>query len=244
MNTQEFIQTVIRQAEKEERWEEYQKGLPIGKDENGNILFAQKREKPLTVRNTCVTGAERTDFIRRFVITLSCLYEKDQACFFVLSPKTEYGDLLRLHSADVTVPYIRNKDDLEKAVDTLRELMRIRTMGAGHPRLFLILDGLDELSDSNKNGELEEYRSINEFLARKNGVDIITGVDLAKSIFAGYPGAFLGIGNCLVTTRAEGKADVTYVGDDSSLTLPIPMVYPCEPSVLDTIVFLNQVPSN
>ena len=244
MTTQEFIEAVFRETEGNEKLEEYKKGLPIGRDENGNILLAQKRDKTLTVRNTCATGAGKTDFIRRLIITLSCLYEKDQACFFVLSPKTEYGELLRLHSADVTVPYIRNKEDINKVVETLKELMRMRELGAGHPRLFLVLDGLEELPDAKQNGELEEYRVIIELLMRKNGVDIITGVDLGKSIFAGYPGAFLGIGNCLVTTREEGQADVTYVGDDSSLTLPVPMTYPCEPSVLDSIIFLNQVPSN
>ena len=244
MNTQEFMKALFLETEGNEKLEEYKKGLPIGRDENGNILLAQKRDKTLTVRNTCATGAGRTDFIRRLIITLSCLYEKDQACFFVLSPKTEYGDLIRLHSADVTVPYIRNKEDIDKAVETLKELMRMRELGTGHPRLFLVLDGLEELPDAKKNGELEEYRAIYELLMRKNGVELITGVDLGKSIFAGYPGAFLGIGNCLVTTREEGQADVTYVGDDSSLTLPVPMTYPCEPSVLDSIIFLNQVPSN
>ena len=244
MTTQEFMETLFRQAEGNEKLEEYKKGLPIGRDENGNILLAQKREKTLTVRNTCATGAGRTDFIRRLIITLSCLYEKDQACFFVLSPKTEYGELLRLHSADVTVPYIRNKEDIGKAVETLKELLRMRELGTGHPYLFLVLDGLEELPDAKQNGELEEYRAINELLMRKNGVELITGVDLGKSIFAGFPGAFLGIGNCLITTREEGQADVTYVGDDSSLTLPVPMTYPCEPSVLDSIIFLNQVPSN
>ena len=244
MNTQEFMKALFLETEGNEKLEEYKKGLPIGRDENGNILLAQKRDKTLTVRNTCATGAGRTDFIRRLIITLSCLYEKDQACFFVLSPKTEYGDLIRLHSADVTVPYIRNKEDIDKAVETLKELMRMRELGIGHPRLFLVLDGLEELPDAKKNGELEEYRAIYELLMRKNGVELITGVDLGKSIFAGYPGAFLGIGNCLVTTREEGQTDVTYVGDDSSLTLPVPMTYPCEPSVLDSIIFLNQVPSN
>ena len=244
MNTQEFMKALFLETEGNEKLEEYKKGLPIGRDENGNILLAQKRDKTLTVRNTCAMGAGRTDFIRRLIITLSCLYEKDQACFFVLSPKTEYGDLIRLHSADVTVPYIRNKEDIDKAVETLKELMRMRELGTGHPRLFLVLDGLEELPDAKKNGELEEYRAIYELLMRKNGVELITGVDLGKSIFAGYPGAFLGIGNCLVTTREEGQADVTYVGDDSSLTLPVPMTYPCEPSVLDSIIFLNQVPSN
>ena len=242
MRTEAFIEAVCKN-EKGERFEELRKGLPIGKDENGEILLAQKREKPLTVRNTCVTGAGRTDFIRRLVVILSCLYDKEQASFFVLSPYVEYGELLRLNSVDVTVPYIRNKEDINGAIETLKELVRIRSMGAGHPRLFLIMDGLEELPDSKKSGELEEYRAIMELLTRKKDIEIITGVDLGKSIFAGFPGAFLGIGNCLITTREKGEADVTYVGEDSSLTLPVPMTYPCEPSVLESITFLNKVPA-
>lgn len=244
MNTREFIEAVFQQTEGNGKLEEYKRGLPIGNGEDGEILLAQKRDKTLTVRNTCVTGAGRTDFIRRLVITLSCLYERDQACFFVLSPRVEYGELLRLHSADVTVPYLRNKEDLDKAVATLKELIRMRSLGAGYPHLFLVLDGLEELADVKNNGELEEYRAINELLMRKNEMGVITGVDLGKSIFAGYPGAFLGVGNCLITTHEEGGADVTYVDDDSSLTLPVPMRYPCEPSVVDSVIFLNTLSSN
>lgn len=242
MRTDAFIEAVCKN-QKGERLDEFRQGLPIGKDENGEILIAQKREKPLSVRNTCVTGAGRTEFIRQLIVVLSCLFDKEETSFFVLSPHVEYGELLRLNSVDITVPYIRSQEDIESAKETLKELVRIRSMGAGHPRLFVVLDGLDELPDSKESGELEEYRAINELLMRKKDIDIITGVDLSKSIFAGYPGAFLGIGNCLVTTREKGEADVTYVGEDSSLTLPVPMIYPSEPSVLDSIAFLNNVPA-
>ena len=60
MNTHEFFNAVYHQTEENERLEEYKKGLPIGKDEGGNILLAQKREKALMIRNTCVTGAEKS----------------------------------------------------------------------------------------------------------------------------------------------------------------------------------------
>ena len=244
MNTQEFMKAIFHQTEENGKLEEYKNGLPIGMEENGKILLAQTREKAMTVKNTCVTGADRTDFIRRMLVTLSCLYETGQACYFILSPRAEYGELLRLRAADVTAPYVRSKEDLDRAMETLRELMRLRATGGGHPHLFLVLDGLDELSDVSDNGELNEYRVFNEFLSHKEGVDIITGVDLGKSIFAGYPGAFLGIGNCLVTTKESGKADVTYVTDDSSLSLPLPMSYPCEPTVMDSIVLLNTLTLN
>ena len=244
MDTQEFMKAVYCQTEENGKLEEYKKGLPIGKDEEGNIVLAQTREKTFIVRNTCVTGAGRAEFIRRLVITLSGLYEKNQACFFVLSPNTEYGELLRLQSIDVTVPYIRGKADLDLAIKTLEELLRIRSQGAGYPRLFLILDGLDELPDCNQGGELHEYRAICEMFMRKNDVDIISGLDLCKSIFVGYPGALLGVGNCLITTHEEGKADVTYVEEDSSLSLPKPIVYPSEPMVTESIVLLNSLSVN
>ena len=243
MEMQAFMKVIFHDTEENGKLEEYKLGFPIGQDKKGGVLLAQKHDKPLTIRNTCATGVGRTDFLRRLIITLSCLYEKEQACFFVLSPREEYGELLRLHSLDITVPYIHGKEDLDKAMDTLKELMRMRATGMGYPRLFVVLDGLEDLPDVPKNGELSEYRAVYEILSHKPGVDIFTGVDLSKSIFAGYPGVFLGIGNCLVTTHESGKADVTYVGEDSSLTLPTPMVYPNAPTVGERVKFLNAGPS-
>lgn len=243
MRTEEFISSVSRSSKENEEFEKLRKGVPLGEDVSGKIVLAQRQEKTLTVRNTCVTGAGRTNFIRRLLITVSCLYDKNEACFFILSPRAEYGELLRLHSADVTAPYIRERSDLDQAVETLKELVRMRESGNGYPRLFLVLDGLDELPECNKNGDFEEYRAIFELLTRKPDIDIICGLDLMKSIFTGYPGAFLGVGNCLVTTREEGKADVTYVGDDGSLTMPAPIRFPSEPSVMESVIYLNSLPT-
>lgn len=243
MRTEELMETISGQSQDNDRFEELKLGMPIGLDVGGNIILAQKRLRPLTVRNTCVTGNGRVNFIRRTLITLSCLYDRDEASFFVLSTNTEYGELLRLVSADFTVPYIRDKADLAQGIETLKELIRMREYGRGYPRLFVVLDGLDELLDCNKNGDLEEYRDIFEIVMRKPNVDVICGVDLAKSIFSGYPGTFLGIGNCLVTTRESGKADVTYVNEDSSLTLPMPISYPSDPTVMESIIYLNALPA-
>ena len=109
--------------------------------------------------------------------------------------------------------------------------------------MFVVLDGLDELEACNESGDLAEYREIFDILMRKEGVDVICGADLARSIFSGFPGAFLGVGNCLITTREEGKADVTYVGEDSGLSLPLPMTYPSEPSVMESVIFFNSLPN-
>ena len=95
MRTEELIKAVSALSGNNEKFEELQKGLPLGVDASGNILLAQKNEKNLTIRNTCVTGAGKTNFIRRFLITISCLYDREEACFFILSPRVEYGELLR-----------------------------------------------------------------------------------------------------------------------------------------------------
>lgn len=244
MRTEELIKEISALSGNNDKFEEFKKGLPLGIDAGGNILLAQKYETPLTIRNTCVTGARKTNFIRRFLITISCLYDKEEACFFVISPRTEYGDLLRLHSLDITTPYIRTKEDVAQAVETLKELVRMRAFGKGYPRLFLVLDGLDEIEGNNINGDLAEYREIFDIIMRKPDIDVICGADLTRTIFSGYPGAFLGVGNCLITTREEGKADVTYVNEDSGMTLPSPISYPSEPSLTESIIFLNALPND
>lgn len=242
MRAEEFISTISKLSEEGEKFEELKRGIPLGEDASGKVVTALKGGKPLTVRHVAVTGGGRSNFIRRTLITLSCLYERADASFFILSPKTEYGELLRLKSMDATVPYIRSQADLEEALSTLKELIRMRE-GKGLPKLFLVLDGLEDLEGNNRNGDFEEYRTIFELFMRREDIDVITGVDMKKSIFSGYPGAFAGIGNCLVSTREEGKADVTYVQDDCSLTLPIPVVYPNVPNVTETLIFLNALGS-
>ena len=112
-------------------------------------------------------------------------------------------------------------------------------MGKKCKKLFLVLDGVDELSGCNVNGDLSENREFLDLIARKKEVTLISGTDLIKSIFSGYPGAYVGIGNCLVTTREDGKADVTYVGEDSALTMPAPISYPCQPSFTETLIAFN-----
>lgn len=239
MRTEEFISSISGVFSDEEGLKRLRASVPLGRDEGGNLVFSQKGERQRMIRHTCVTGSRNTEFIKRLIITLSCLYSSTEANFLILSPKLEYGELLRLESLDATVPFVRIKSDLENGVQCIRELVGLHTRERGCPRLFLVLDGLETLPDCNKNGDLEEYRNIFDIVARQPSVEIITGVDLMKSIFSGYPGAFVGIGNCLVTTREEGKADVTYVGEDSSLSLPTVMQYPSEPEVTQAISLLN-----
>ena len=220
------------------------RGIPLGENAGGEIVLAQKGAQIYTVRNTCVTGSNKTQYLRRLLISLASLYDAKEACFIVLSPHVEYGELLRLSGCDFTIPYIRNKDDLAPVMKTLRELLYMRENGKGYPHLFLVLDGLENLEEGKTNVDLSEYSAILEMFVRRTDVDVICGMDLGRSIFAGCPGTFLGRGNCLVTAREGGKADVTYVNEDASLTMPLPIAYPNEPTVMESIIYLNSLPNN
>lgn len=239
MKAEEFIASLSEISRKNVyRFEQLRACIPLGQDEAGNVLVAHREENPARYHHVCVTGAGRDNFIRRLVMTLACVYDRSEAAFLILSPRAEYGELLRLKNADVTVPYLRSTADYLAALGTVEDLVRMRGLKAGCPRLFVVLDGLEELPDGSKNGMLESYKACFD-AAGTSGTEIITGVDLLKSIFSGYPGAFVGIGNCLVTPKKEGKADVTFVNADSSLTLPKEFSFPDSPSFSETIDFFN-----
>ncbi len=241
MRSEEFIALLSNAAENEEKFDKMRKDVPLGVDSVDNVVYSHKHTRPYSTRFTCVTGGGKSAFVKRLLITVSCLYDRKDACFLILSPNVEYGEFLRLKSMDVTVPYIRTKSDLELALETLKQLLQEREGKRGYPRLFVVMDGIETLEGCNRNEDLEEYRETIDLLARKGDVELIAGVDLTKSIFSGYPGAFVGIGNCLVATREMGKADVTYVNDDATLTIPVPMGYPSAPSIMETILFFNAV---
>ncbi|MBE5745179.1 MAG: hypothetical protein E7355_03475 [Clostridiales bacterium] len=242
MRSEDFITSLTSLCETAEGLEKVRLGVPIGKDAADTLVFAQKQETPFMFRHTCVTGAQRTAFIKRTICTLSCLYQKEEANFLILSPRTEYSELLRLLHADITVPFVRDKADVEACLACVKEIVAIHDREKGCPRLILVLDGLEEIDGCNQNGDLEEYRAFFDAVIRRKNVEIISGVALMKSIFSGYPGAFVGVGNCLATTTEEGKADVTYVGEDSSLSMPTPIRFPCQPSFTETVIFLNALP--
>ena len=143
-----------------------------------------------------------------------------------------------MKNMNVIVPYVRTKEDLQDLKTGLRDIINMYLQGDGYPHLFLVLDGLEELPDCNDD-EFNEYRDIFDRLVRRPNMEIITGVDLRKSIFSGCPGAFVGIGNCLVTTREDGKADVTYVGEGTNLSLPVLIDFPCEPTLTEIVEYFN-----
>lgn len=239
MRTEEFIDVLSEKWKAEGGKDALREGTPLGVDVAGDIVLSQTRAHAFTPRHTCVTGARRSVFIRRLLVHLSCLYEKTETNFLVLSPRAEYGELLRLKNADITVPFVRTNADVEQAKACVRGLIEEYARGVGYPKLYLVLDGLEELPKCNENGDLEEYRAFLELVARQKNVEIISGVELMKSIFSGNPGVFVGVGNCLVTTREEGRADVTYVGEDCSLSMPTAMSFPDAPSVLESIIYRN-----
>ncbi len=242
MKAEEFISILSNiSAENHERFLSLRKEIPLGVDELGETVTAFPRARKGVARQICVTGTCRTDFIRRIIVTTACVYSKGELCFLIVSPDLSYGELLSFQSADITAPYIRTGKDIEQALNALKDLVSMRKAAdKKFPRLVVVLDGLEKVV-GDQNGLLEAYQPFTE-LVRGVDVTVITGVDLLKSIYKGYPGAFVGIGNCLVTADGEGKTDVTYAKEDSSLTEPVSLDYPSAPSVKEVIAFFNALP--
>ena len=239
MNADEYIYFLLEKSKADK--ETFRSGTPLGRDLTDGVLFSQTRGRGVAFRHTCVTGVGRTAFIKRLLVSLAFFYDKSEANFLIISPRPDYGELIRLYGLDITVPFIREKSDLQSVETCVKELVSLHARERGCPKLYLVLDGLEELDGCNKNGDLEEYRTIFDLIARQPNIEVITGADLIKTIFSGYPGAFVGVGNCLVTTQGDGKADVTYVHDDSSLSLPAPIRYPDAPSFTETVIWANSI---
>ncbi len=240
MRTEEWITKLSEAtAGDDEAFFAFRESVPLGLDEKGEIAVAHEEKKRGRSRHICVTGAKRTEFIKRLLVALACLYDETEACFFVLSPNLAYGELLALRHTNFVVPFVRAYEDCLSALETLKELLRASRSGErGYPKLILVLDGLETLVND-PTGTLDVYAPFfNEFA--RDEVEIVTGVDLLQSIFSGYPGAFVGIGNCLVTADEDGKADLTLTDEDSSLTAPKAFAYP-DNALMESIAFLNSV---
>lgn len=220
MKTEEFVSALSEISERNVyKFEQVRASIPLGMDEAGTVVVAHREENAARYFHVCVTGENGTAYTAQLALTLACLYEKSAASFLILSPHEKYGELLRLKNADFTVPYLRSVGDLENALATLKEIRQFKTTNAGCPKHFVVLDGLEELPDAENSGALTAYRRFFEELGG-SGVEIISRVDLSKSIYAGYFGAFAGIGNCIVTPKGAGKADVVFVENDSTLSVP------------------------
>ena len=237
MRTEELISALVYKMKNGAV--EIREQLPLGVKEDGGVLFSHEKasDKVYGVNHTCITGTGATAYIKRLIALLSALYKKGEAQFLILSPKTEYAELLRLENADITLPYIRSMQDISVVKQVYIELLQANERQKKAPKLFLILDGLETL-DNAETGDLNIYRSFLE-LSIKKSVEVITGANLIKSIFSGFPGAFVGVGNCLLTTDGKSQADATFVAPDSSMSLPVAITIPIEPSVAETVLFLN-----
>ncbi len=241
MKIQEYIQslTLLSEAAKENGMD-ICKGIPLGFGDDGAPIFAHTEVNPTRYHHVCVTGKQRGAYIRRFILSLCKLYGQDNVSFLILSPDKTYGELLHVKDADITVPFIQYYGDCSSSLETLRELIRMRTAGIeNYPKLFVVLDGLEDIASQDSDKQTFECFKPFFDVVGASGVELITGVDLEKSIFSGYPGAFVGHGNALVSTDVLGKADVTYVGVDSCLSLPISVSYADTENIADCVFAVN-----
>lgn len=241
MRTDEFLSRVSALSTADaERFEAVRGGLPLGETDENEIVVAHRELIPERYHHTCVTGASKTEFISRLLLTLTCLYEKAEAAFLLVSPDLSYGRFMKLNGADVTVPFINSQSDLDGVLKTIASLAKLREGKKRAPKLFVVVDGIEEFADADKRSTLECYRPFFEAVGT-SGIELITGVDLTQTVFVGYPGVFVGVGNCLVTPSSGGEADVTYVNVDGSMSAPKSFRYPNLPTVAESIAFLNGI---
>lgn len=235
MKTEEFVARIKGESRVDpKKFEQLRDCIPLGEYSDGEYVLSHREYDLARYHHTCVTGAMRAEFISRLILTLTGLYEKSKAIFCIVSPNLYYGQFMKLAKSDVTVPFVTSLRDVPpilEAVKTLAEQRKDKTSAA---KTFLVLDGLELLEPEDKRSTLDCYRPFFEAVGT-SGIEIITGVDLAKTIFAGYPAAFVGIGNCLVAPAVGGEMDVTYVGIDGSMTLPKKCAYPSLPTVGESI---------
>ena len=239
MKTEEFLTRIKGENRVDpERFEDLRARLPLGEYSDGEYVLAHLERDEERYHHTCITGAMRAEFISRLVLTLSGLYQKSEAVFFIVSPNLYYGQLMKLAAADVIVPFLTSARDIPPILQAVRNLAGQRQGKKTRAKTFLVLDGLELLEEEGKRTALDCYRPFFEAVG-SSGIEIITGVDLAKTIFAGYPAAFVGLGNCLVAPSVGGEMDITYVRIDGSMTLPKKCTYPALPTVSECIELRN-----
>ena len=239
MKTEEFLTRIKGERRVDmQRFEDLRTRLPLGEYADGEYVLSHRENDVERYHHTCVTGAMRAEFISRLLLTLTGLYQKSEAVFFIVSPNLYYGQFMKLATADVIVPFVTSERDIPPIIEAVRTLAKQRAEKPTRAKTFLVLDGLELLEDEEKRAALDCYRPFFEAVGT-SGIEIITGVDLAKTIFAGYPAAFVGLGNCRVTPSVGGEMDVTYVGIDGSMTLPKKCTYPSLPTVAECIELRN-----
>ncbi len=196
--------------------------VPLGWDEEGNVVFSHRKNRPDRYCHTCVTGAYRAAFLMDIVRSLALAHE-GAARFLVLSPRKEYANLLSIKGMDVLVPYISRQKEFEKMVEFALAEAEARRQNVRLPRFFVVIDGLETLPFLPKDNAFTYLRKLVADLS--GGAEIFSAVTFKDRIFAGFEGAFVGVGNSLVSVDALGKADVAYVGDDCALDVPQAISY-------------------
>ena len=235
MRTEDFLARIKGEEQNDpEKTKSLRACLPLGEYSDGEYVLSHREYDIERYHHTCVTGAMRAEFISRLLLTLTGLYAKGEALFLIVSPNMHYGQLMKVMNADVTVPFVTSTADLAPILETVKSLAQMRQGKKSEAKTFLVLDGLEYLEPEDKRSGLDCYRAFFEAVGT-SVIEIITGVDLAKSIFAGYPAAFVGVGNCLVAPSVAGEMDVTYVAIDGTMTLPKKCTYPSMPTLSECI---------
>ena len=73
------------------------------------------------------------------------------------------------------MPYVRSVSDVDAAFETVKELLQLRATKAGCPKLFVALDGLEELPDADRSGTLSAYKRFIDLIAG-SGAEIVSGI--------------------------------------------------------------------
>ncbi len=239
MKTEDFLARIKGEGRVDpERVKQLRACLPLGEYSDGEYVLSHREYDIERYHHTCVTGAMRAEFISRLILTLTGLYTKSEAIFLIVSPNLHYGQFMKLENADVTVPFVTSLRDVPPVLEAVRTLAQMRKDKHSEAKTFLVLDGLEMLEEEDKRSGLDCYRAFFEAVGT-SGIEIITGVDIAKTIFVGYPAAFVGIGNCLVAPSVGGEMDVTYVEIDGTMTLPKKCSYPSLPTLSECIELRN-----
>ncbi len=226
MQIEDFITLLSETAVKNEyRFESLRERIPLGVYTGGEIATAHREEKPDRYHFILATGEDRRAFVFSLILCLSCLYDENEVSFLILSPHDEYSALLSLSGVDISIPYMRTKEDFDLAMQTVEALSRMRTLSSSYPRLIVVCDGLEEIEGLPFDDVTEPYTRCLEKVGAIRS-EVIAAADITKSNFCSFPGAVVGIGNCLVSTKGLGKGDITQVGLDSSLGVPRQAEYP------------------
>ena len=239
MKLEEWIGSLSEEAKKNAyRFEMLRDCIPLGFFSGGEIALAHLKQQPERNHFTFASGEHGKEFIQNLALSLAVLYDRSEAQFLLLSPRSELKPLLKLQNADINALYVQTEQDFSLAVEGIKALANLQKRGVGYPKLIVVAEGLEEIDGIYQDDITEPYIRLHEALG-DSVCELSATADLNQSRYFTFPGAFLGIGNCLVATKTPGKADVTHVGADSSLSLPREISYPHEDSLEESVSFFN-----